>query len=323
LNATTTLSTLLSLGVIPIINENDTISVSEILTLNKFGDNDTLSAIASGMCHADYLFLLTDVDGLYEDNPRKVPTARRVTKVRDIEQVRKLVSTKTLGSSLGTGGMETKLIAAELATAVGCNTVITLGNKPERILEIVNQHQPSSVTRPTTPTSSNSTTTSTSNSSLPGVEFSSSSSSSSDSAPHTLFTRKPTPLTSRRFWILHGLTPRGTVYIDYGAYRAISRSSSNSNNSSEGGSHGNGGRLLAAGVVRVEGSFAAGQAVNVSVVIKDEKGFEVEEKEFGRGLSNYNSSEINKVKGLKSYVSSSSVSSRPNWEMELIERGEG
>lgn len=90
LNATTTLSTLLSLGVIPIINENDTISVSEILHINKFGDNDTLSAIAAGMCGADYLFLLTDVEGLYEDNPRKVPGARRVTKVRDIEEVRKM-----------------------------------------------------------------------------------------------------------------------------------------------------------------------------------------------------------------------------------------
>lgn len=90
LNATTTLSTLLSLGVIPIINENDTISVSEILHVNKFGDNDTLSAIAAGMCGADYLFLMTDVDGLYEDNPRRVPGARRVAKVRDIEEVRRL-----------------------------------------------------------------------------------------------------------------------------------------------------------------------------------------------------------------------------------------
>ncbi|ORY72556.1 Aspartate/glutamate/uridylate kinase, partial [Leucosporidium creatinivorum] len=137
LNATTTLSTLLSLGVIPIINENDTISVSEILHINKFGDNDTLSAIAAGMCGADYLFLLTDVEGLYEDNPRKVPGARLVTKVRDIEEVRKMVSTATLGSSLGTGGMETKLIAAELATAAGCATVITLGSDPSRLLSIV------------------------------------------------------------------------------------------------------------------------------------------------------------------------------------------
>lgn len=65
-------------------------SVSEILHVNKFGDNDTLSAIAAGMCGADYLFLMTDVDGLYEDNPRRVPGARRVAKVRDIEEVRRL-----------------------------------------------------------------------------------------------------------------------------------------------------------------------------------------------------------------------------------------
>ena len=64
--------------------------MSEILHINKFGDNDTLSAIAAGMCGADYLFLLTDVEGLYEDNPRKVPGARLVTKVRDIEEVRKM-----------------------------------------------------------------------------------------------------------------------------------------------------------------------------------------------------------------------------------------
>ncbi|GAA5991811.1 hypothetical protein JCM5350_003204 [Sporobolomyces pararoseus] len=246
LNATTTLSTLLSLGVIPIINENDTISVSEILHINKFGDNDTLSAIAAGMCGADYLFLLTDVDSLYSDNPRRVSSAKRVVKVRDLDQVRKLVSTNTLGTSLGTGGMETKLIAAELATAVGCNTVITLGSVPTRILEIVQSH------------SSTTEVEGEGIDSLPGVEFAEPGQVSS--APHTLFVRKSTPLSSRRFWILHGLTPRGTVYIDYGAYLAISRGER------DGGGGGNGGRLLAAGVLRVQGSFAAGQAVRVCVV---------------------------------------------------------
>lgn len=231
---------------IPIINENDTISVSEILHINKFGDNDTLSAIAAGMCGADYLFLLTDVDSLYSDNPRRVPTAKRVTKVRDIDQVRKLVSTNTLGSSLGTGGMETKLIAAELATAVGCHTVITLGSVPTRILEIVQSHS--------TPTTDKDVA----EEDRPGVEFASPDDHST--APHTLFTPKSTPLSSRRFWILHGLTPRGTVYIDHGAYLAISRGER------DGGGGGNGGRLLAAGVLRVEGNFAAGQAVRVCVI---------------------------------------------------------
>ncbi|SCZ97660.1 BZ3500_MvSof-1268-A1-R1_Chr4-3g07345 [Microbotryum saponariae] len=290
LNATTTLSTLLHLGVIPIINENDTISVSEILHINKFGDNDTLSAVAAGMCGADYLFLLTDVDGLYEDNPRKVPGASRVKICRDIEVVRKMVSTATLGSSLGTGGMETKLIAAELANGAGCATVITLGSAPHRIVEIVqNHHQhhpssppkaPSSTTNLASATPDLATThpsefsntsrthshpnlaselpppSSTDTDPLPAVEFAL----AIDPLPYTLFTPRPRPLTSRRFWILHGLTPRGTVYVDEGAYRVISRGER------DGGGGGNGGRLLAAGVVRVEGVFAAGQAVRVCVI---------------------------------------------------------
>ncbi|KAK4058646.1 Glutamate 5-kinase [Microbotryomycetes sp. JL221] len=256
LNATTTLSTLLSLGVIPIINENDTISVSEILHINKFGDNDTLSAIAAGMCGADYLFLLTDVEGLYEDNPRKVPGARLVSKVRDIDEVRRMVSTATLGSSLGTGGMETKIIAAELATAVGCATIITLGSQPQRILPVVQAHSKSAVKSATSTTSSELN--------LEPVEFATAET-LQIAPPHTMFTPKSAPLTSRRFWILHGLTPRGTIYVDEGAYRAISKSER------DGGGGGNGGRLLAAGVLKVEGVFAAGQAVKVCVV-KGRKG---------------------------------------------------
>ncbi|GAA6047658.1 hypothetical protein JCM3770_001612 [Rhodotorula araucariae] len=363
LNATTTLSTLLGMGVIPIINENDTISVSEILHVNKFGDNDTLSAIAAGMCGADYLFLMTDVDGLYEDNPRRVPGARRVAVVRDIDEVRRLVSTSTLGSSLGTGGMETKLIAAELATAAGCATVITMGAFPARIVSIVQAHQ--SRTAPPSPRSSfiaslGTTTTAAADpgtatpvdavpcsvSHKPGVEFALS---SSTVPPHTLFTAKPTPLSSRRFWILHGLTPRGTVYVDEGAYRAIALGDRDDSGRGGGGG-GNGGRLLAAGVLRVEGTFAAGQAVRVCVIrgrsgnkerqraracasddadeprteqeaalVKSVEALEVggeagrnkdeaadageqdeEILEFGRGLTNYNSIEIDRVKGLRS-----------------------
>lgn len=145
-----------------------------------------------------------------------------------------------MGSSLGTGGMETKIIAAELATAAGCATVITLGSVPSRILSIVQGHS-SVISSPNSP----------------GVEFATG---LETLPPHTLFTPKPRPLTSRRFWILHGLTPRGSVYIDEGAFRAISRSER------DGGSGGNGGRLLAAGVLRVQGNFAAGQAVRVLVV---------------------------------------------------------
>jgi glutamate 5-kinase len=84
LNATKTLNALLAMGVLPIVNENDTIAVQEI----KFGDNDTLSAITAGMVMADYLFLMTDVDCLYTENPRRCPTAQQVVVVRDIEALR-------------------------------------------------------------------------------------------------------------------------------------------------------------------------------------------------------------------------------------------
>jgi glutamate 5-kinase len=84
LNAVNTLRELLSMEVIPIVNENDTVSVSEI----KFGDNDTLSAITASMVHADYLFLLTDVDGLYTTNPRKDPNAKLIPVVNSISAIR-------------------------------------------------------------------------------------------------------------------------------------------------------------------------------------------------------------------------------------------
>ncbi|KAF8437542.1 Aspartate/glutamate/uridylate kinase [Boletus edulis BED1] len=129
LNEVNTIRELLSMGVVPIVNENDTISVSEI----KFGDNDTLSAITSSMIHADYLFLLTDVDGLYTANPRKDPAATKIDVVMSVADIRAQVSTSTLGSSLGTG-VETKLIAAEIATGAGVTTVITSSKKPSTII---------------------------------------------------------------------------------------------------------------------------------------------------------------------------------------------
>ena len=88
INAQNTLSEVLSYGVIPIVNENDTLSVTEI----KFGDNDTLSAITAAMVSADYLFLMTDVDCLYNKNPRKFPDAQPITVVDDIDELQADVS---------------------------------------------------------------------------------------------------------------------------------------------------------------------------------------------------------------------------------------
>ncbi|MBW0519569.1 hypothetical protein O181_059284 [Austropuccinia psidii MF-1] len=133
LNASSTLTTRLNHGVIPIINENNTLSVSEI----KFGDNDTSSAITAAMCHAQFLFLMTDVNCLYTENPRSKPNAQIVKVVYHIEGVRKIVSTATLGSSLGTGGMATKRIAAALATVAGVSKIISNATKTQVITSIM------------------------------------------------------------------------------------------------------------------------------------------------------------------------------------------
>ncbi|KAK4942361.1 Glutamate 5-kinase, partial [Elasticomyces elasticus] len=119
LNAQNTLAECLHYGAIPIVNENDTLSVSEI----RFGDNDTLSAITAAMVHADYLFLMTDVDALYDSNPRTNPHAVPVEVVDDIDALAVDVSSR--GSALGTGGMATKITAARLATSAGTTCIIT------------------------------------------------------------------------------------------------------------------------------------------------------------------------------------------------------
>src|SRR5712691_3010829 len=95
LNASKTIGSLLAMGVIPVVNENDTIAVQEI----KFGDNDTLSAITAGMVAANYLFLMTDVDCLYSENPRKNRHAKAIRVVRDIDAIRKIGTSASLHQS--------------------------------------------------------------------------------------------------------------------------------------------------------------------------------------------------------------------------------
>ncbi|KAF9063715.1 Aspartate/glutamate/uridylate kinase [Rhodocollybia butyracea] len=228
LNAVNTLNELLSMGVVPIVNENDTISVSEI----KFGDNDTLSAITSSMIHADYLFLLTDVDGLYTANPRKDPSAKQIEVVTSISAIRSQVSTTTMGSSLGTGGMETKIIAAEIATGAGVTTIITSSKRPENMFSILEYH--TTLKDPPTPESKSQTR------NEPRAR-----------PPHTVFMPSLTPMRDLKAWTSHTLFPAGTVVIDAGAHRVLSRRQS-------------GGRLLAAGL------FASGQAVRIVIRVSED-----------------------------------------------------
>lgn len=120
MNAHNTFTELLSLGVIPVVNENDTISTFEI----KFGDNDTLSAIVASLINADLLILLSDIDGLYSDNPRKNPNAKFIEVVEELNEEIWDMGKKETGSSVGTGGMNTKLNAAEIASRSGCDMII-------------------------------------------------------------------------------------------------------------------------------------------------------------------------------------------------------
>lgn len=126
-----TLARLLELGALPVINENDTISTEEF----GIGDNDTLSAIVAVTIQADLLILLSDIDGLFDGDPRKNPDAKLIDTVEKIDE--HIISLGGgSGSNLGTGGMATKLRAAQMATAAGCEMVIANGQLPEVLYDV-------------------------------------------------------------------------------------------------------------------------------------------------------------------------------------------
>ncbi|KAJ3089727.1 hypothetical protein HK102_005663 [Quaeritorhiza haematococci] len=270
LNACNTFRELWNMNVVPIVNENDTVSNSEI----RFGDNDTLSAIVAGMVNADYLFLLTDVDALYTDNPRSNPDAQAVRVVEDVAKLRAEVKVSSPGSALGTGGMVTKLIAADLATAAGCTTIITLGSTPQKILDIITEistHKQLSAVDQNAPFN-------------PTIG--------------TYFLAKPNPMLDRKWWILHGLATYGSIYVDAGAAMALVRGKSS---------------LFAAGIVKVEGNFVAQQCVRILTIVKP-KSSEVTDgtgdafaesmggvvAEIGKGIVNYTASDVQRIAGVKS-----------------------
>lgn len=131
-NVINTLCRLLEYGALPIINENDTVAVEEI----EFGDNDTLSAMVAELVQADVLILLTDIDGLYDADPHTNPQAKRIPAVHVIDDAL-LSLAGGAGSSRGTGGMITKLHAAEIAMAAGIPTVIMDGSRPSRLYDLM------------------------------------------------------------------------------------------------------------------------------------------------------------------------------------------
>ncbi len=128
MNAINTFNELLQLDTIPIVNENDTVATEEI----EFGDNDTLSAIVSSLIKADLLVLMSDIDGLYTDDPNKNPDAVMVPQVDEITDTLHQMA-KGTSTSYGTGGMETKIAAATIATDAGCDMAIINGDQIDNL----------------------------------------------------------------------------------------------------------------------------------------------------------------------------------------------
>lgn len=131
-NAQNTLLRLIEMNIIPIINENDTISTDEIL----FGDNDTLSAMVAKLTKADVLIMMSDIDGLYSANPKLDPNAQIISSVKEITPEIECLA-QGAGSSFGTGGMQTKISAAKICGEEKIQTIIANGSKPELIFDIL------------------------------------------------------------------------------------------------------------------------------------------------------------------------------------------
>jgi glutamate 5-kinase len=231
LNARQTLGRLLEWRVVPVINENDTTTTDEI----SFGDNDFLAAQVAVLVGADELVLCTDIDGLFTANPRLDPTAELVGEVADFAALEALEIGHAT-SPLGSGGMRSKVVAAEMATAAGIQTTICNGIAPGALETVLDG----------------------------GVAG-------------TRFTAREARYSSFKLWLKYAKPSRGTVLIDAGAARALR----------DGGTS-----LLPVGIVEVQGTFDAGDAVEVALA---EGGGPV-----GKGIVSFSAAELRQVRGLKS-----------------------
>jgi len=229
LNARQTLRRLLEWGVVPVVNENDTTATDEI----TFGDNDFLSAQVAILLEARLLVLLTDIDGLHSADPRVDPGAELVSEVSDFGELAGLdIGDRT--SAFGSGGMRSKVAAAEMAGEAGIPAVICNGTTPRTLRAAA-----------------------------------------AGEAVGTRFAPQPVRASSFKLWLKYAKPTHGRLAIDAGAARVLRESGSS---------------LLPVGIVAVEGSFGAGDAVEV--VTSGEL--------IGKGVCNYSSDEVERIKGMKS-----------------------
>lgn len=230
LNLRNTLITLLKSGVIPVINENDTVAVDEI----KLGDNDNLSALVASNLGADLLIMLTDTDGLFTYDPKRSKKAEFISVVDAITpEIERIASAG--GKTSSVGGMKTKIQAAKVTMKAGIPMVIVNGGEENILVRII------------------------------------------DGEPvGTLFMPKKEKMNDREHWILFASSPKGKIKVDEGAKTALVK---------------RGGSLLPSGIIGVENEFVSGDPVS----IVDAEGIE-----FAKGISNYSSSDIEKIKGVQS-----------------------
>jgi glutamate 5-kinase len=229
INARNTITTLLDLKVIPIINENDTISVDEI----KFGDNDNLAALVSGLIDADMLIILSDVEGLYSSDPLKDKNARLIEHITSVDTSVEEIAGKS-STHFGTGGMYSKVLAAKKAMGYGIPVVIMSGINKGLLPQLIE-----------------------------GTRLG------------TFFEPSSKKLPLRKRWIAHAQRAKGSLCIDTGAVKALVY---------------NGKSLLPSGIMSVTGHFNVGDIINC-LSPKGEK--------IARGLTNYSSGDIEKIKGIK------------------------
>jgi len=231
LNAKHTFSTLLGAGVVPVVNENDTVAVEELQF--SFGDNDNLSALVATLVEADLLVILSDVAGLFTKDPRSDAAAQLVPLVTEVDAgVVALVVPEP--GPLGRGGMASKIEAARKTAAAGIPCVIADGTRPQTLRSVFD----------------------------PQAQCG------------TLILPSADRLTSRKHWIAYTLSPAGGLVVDAGAREAVGRK---------------GKSLLPSGVLEVRGAFGPGDCVEC---------FDAEGRGFARGLVNYGSAEIERIKGL-------------------------
>jgi glutamate 5-kinase len=225
-NAQQTFTTLLDLGAVPIVNENDTVATSEI----RFGDNDRLAALVAHLVRADLLILLSDVQGLYDGPPAR-EESRLIEEVTDLSQLDG-VEIGGVGSHVGTGGMVTKLDAARIATEAGIPVVLT--SAPHAAAAIAGE------------------------------------------SVGTYFHASPRRRAARELWLTHASEPKGRLTLDDGAVTAVTKRNAS---------------LLAAGIVAIDGTFDAGETVdlvNTSGIV------------IARGLVNFDAVELPRLLGRNS-----------------------